>query len=137
MERDCKGRGFGLIITTDGLALPSEDALVAALEIEFGRDCVRAVPITSSLSKARFHIEVQPKGEPPFGVRQLGSGNLTSDGTASQDARVAARVRSLLSDDATRVIALDDDAVAYVDLVAGITSAQVANGWRDIAEGGF
>lgn len=126
-----------IITTTDGSTLPSEEALVAALGDEFGRNRVTALPITSPMSKARFHIEIQPDGEPPFAVRQLVSGGLSSDGTATQNVRVAAGVSALLPANSPRVVAIDESGSRYVDLVPGITLEQVERGWRDVAEGGF
>lgn len=126
-----------IIGTVDHIPLPSREQLLAALQEEFGPAHVRLADISRSLSTARFHISVAPPAEPPFGVRELATGELIVDGTAEQDARVAARVRALLPASYSRVVALTDDGGSFVDLVPGMTPLEIHSGWRNIAEGGF
>ena len=79
------------------------------------------------------HINVTPATDPPFSVNAYDNGSISTDGTLEQAAIVAALIRSLLPD-GQRVIAVTPDGTRFVELTPGISSDDVANGWRDIAD---
>lgn len=116
-------------------SLPDAQSLLHVLEGEFPDATVdlRA----SKLPNVNYRVSVEQPDSSSFTVTKFDQGQLSCDGTESQDCRVAAAVRAALRDDFPRVVAITDDGSMYVDLVAGITPEEIRTGWRDVAEGGF
>lgn len=56
------------------------------------------------------------------------------DGLPDQNERVAAALRAVIPADAPRIVAIDPDRNAFVDLPAGVTAEQISAGWRDVSE---
>lgn len=122
-----------IISAIDDSPMPEREQLLDTLRRHFGADRVELFLPRS----ADFDLNVTPRDAPPFRVTALDPATLTLDGLPDQNAVVAALVRQLLPDDFPRVIAFEPDGNVYVDLVPGITPAQIESGWRDISEGGF
>lgn len=126
-----------IITALDRSPMPGRDVLVPALEHRFGPGSVEAYVSQIPGIADEFDINIAPKDESRFRVAKLQSGSITVNGLPAQNAVVAAIVRSLLPTDHARVVAVDPEANVYVDLVDGITADEIAEGWRNIAEGGL
>ena len=122
-----------IISAIDDSPMPEREPLLDALRRRFGDDRVELFVPRS----ADFDLNVTPADAPPFRVTALDAATLTVDGMPDQNAVVAAVVRELLPADFARVVAFEPEGNVFVDLVPGITAAQVEAGWRDLSEGGF
>lgn len=126
-----------IISAVDGSPLPPPEVLREALAEQFG-DAYVALSVGKLVGiMGEFRISVSPEGGPHFQIGDLSTGSLDSDGTAGQNAMVGAAVASVLPATASRVIAFDSETNTFVDLAPGMSATDVANGWRDISEGGF
>lgn len=126
-----------IISVIDRSPLPPREDLAAALEREFGGRAVAFADGEPPGAAARFRMTIDPADGPHFEVWGTERGSLDLDGTALQNARAAAAIATLLPSTASRVIAIEPDRGAFVDLVPGITTDEIETDWRDISEGGF
>lgn len=84
----------------------------------------------------RWEFAVSPKGESPFSVYET-AGQIGTDGTPEQCARVLAALRQGLPIGPDRLIAITPDASRFVELPAGVTAQQVLDGWQDVDDTTF
>lgn len=126
-----------IISVVDRTPLPPREAIAAALQAEFGAAAVQFADADLAGAVSEYRLTVDPVEGSHFEVWGTRRGSLDLDGTAEQNARAASAVAALLPSGGARVVAVDADRNAYVDLVPGITAAEVDNGWRDISLGGF
>jgi hypothetical protein len=126
-----------IITAIDHSPILDGEGLLRMAQREFGAEHVRYYPSADAGSPTEYRVEIDIPGEPSFAVDRYKRGQLSSDGTEDQDYRVAVAVRAELPDTFPRLVALRDDGSEYVDLVPGITPADIQLGWRDVSEGGF
>lgn len=126
-----------IITARDHTPILDADSLLDVARHAFGAENIKLYPSPIAGSSTEYVVEITVPGEPPFQINRFKRGQLSTDGTESQDYRAAVAVRAALPADFPPVVAIRDDGSEYVGLVPGITAADIAGGWRDVAEGGF
>lgn len=109
-----------IISSLTGSPLLDAEEFAAAARARFGEHC--SVDTVEAGVHTDVSVNVVPPGEPGFMVDHDERGDAVRvDGTAIQNAEVAAWVRSLLPREFPRVIAFEDGWAWHVELVHGIT----------------
>lgn len=118
------------ISSVDESAIFSPEVIVRALRRIYSADEISDV--LEDIPGVR-KIDVNSATEPWFRVTWRDSSGIDLNGTAQQNARIAASLRAEISADAARIVAIDPDN-GFVDLPWGIAADEILGHWRPFSE---
>lgn len=119
-----------IVASPKGAPLLTAQQLVGAAQEVFG-SALRIEPSRKEWETDCYLYVTVPR-EPDFAIAHFRDNRMLGlEGTAQQNARSAAWVRSLLPEHGPRVIAGDREWAGHVDLTFGITPEQVLANWVD------
>lgn len=119
-----------IITTPDDTPILDAERIAALIDRVFGTN-------SATIHPADSYVAVNPANESPFAVSPYAPALIGMDGSEGQNLRLASALRAALPKDFPRIVAVEAEKDAYVDLTAGITPEEIRDQWRPLSEGGF